>query len=183
MLAEGDGEGEREDEENKKGDSTPNKRRVSQGLPKNIQEREVIPEGVDKHELFNEDDFDPEDIINALQMSIKETKKEYNSLHINYIEDIKQKNEAQQLLQKCIEDLKFDITKSEKDISNYSTYNMLINILEKLCANKRGFENELNAKINNMISLEKKLKILTFIYDNGFQTNNAVKNKLLVYKK
>ena len=45
-----------------------------------------------------------------------ETKK----LSIAYSEEIKQKNESQQLLQKCIEDLKFEINKKQKDINNFS---------------------------------------------------------------
>lgn len=46
------------------------------------------------------------------------------SKKINLInsEEIKQRNESQQLLQKCIEDLKFDINKAQKDINNFSKF-------------------------------------------------------------
>lgn len=66
---------------------------------------------------------EPETIILALKQLIKETNKEYSTLNKNYSKLVKDKNESQQLLQKCIEDVKFDINKCNKDIFNLSKNN------------------------------------------------------------
>jgi hypothetical protein len=122
----------------------------------------------------NKDKHNPELIIQTLKENIKSVKNEYKYLHSNYIEEIRQRNEAQQLLQKCIEDVKFEINKIAKDISNFVKINQnSTNLLNK------KFEEQLNAKQNNLLSLENKLKILTFVYDNGFQNTKSKKNKLL----
>jgi hypothetical protein len=110
-------------------------------------------------------------IINQLKQSIKNVKNEYKNLSNVYVDEIKQKNEAQQLLQKCIEDLKFEISKTMKDISNYNKLHLTLN-------KKNGFEELLNAKTMHLTNLENKLKILTFVYDNGFQNAQMKKNKL-----
>ncbi len=61
-----------------------------------------------------------EKLIELLKMKIKNVKTESNKLNLINSEEIKQRNESQQLLQKCIEDLKFDINKAQKDINNFS---------------------------------------------------------------
>ena len=61
-----------------------------------------------------------EKLIELLKMKIKNVKTESNKLNLINSEEIKQRNESQQLLQKCIEDLKFDINKTQKDINNFS---------------------------------------------------------------
>jgi uncharacterized protein with gpF-like domain len=113
----------------------------------------------------------PEKIINRLKENIAASQKELRSLHHNHIENMSQRNEAQQLLQRCIQDVKFDINKIIKDIS----------ILQKktnlLMSNDR-FEIELKMKKTHLSNLENKLKILTFVYDNSFQTINYNPNKI-----
>ena len=66
-----------------------------------------------------------EKIINSLKHKIKSIKTETKKTGFAHSEEIKQKNESQQLLQKCIEDLKFDINKIQKDINNFSKKNIL----------------------------------------------------------
>jgi hypothetical protein len=82
-----------------------------------------------------------------------------------------QRNEAQQVLQKCIQDVKFDINKIIKDIS----------ILQKktnLMMSNDRLDIELKMKKTHLSNLENKLKILTFVYDNSFQTINYNPNKI-----
>jgi hypothetical protein len=124
--------------------------------------------------LFNSiEDYtnNPEILITALKENIKEAKREYKSLNFNYLEEIKQRNEAQQLLQKCIEDLKLEITRTSKDISNF----LKSPVIQK---NTKNFEELLQAKQTHLTSLENKIRILTFVYDNGFQNTKMKKNKL-----
>jgi len=109
-----------------------------------------------------------------LKDNIFEVKKEVKQYNLIYSDEIKQLNESQQLLQKCIEDLKFDINKIQKEINNF----------RKLNPNRKNFDLELNAKLNHLHDLEQKFRLLSFIYDNGFQTNKLIKkNKLFSSKK
>jgi hypothetical protein len=63
-----------------------------------------------------------------------------------------------------------------------------ISILQKksnfIISNER-FELELKMKKTHLSNLENKLKILTFVYDNGFQTINLKQNKITspIFKK
>jgi chromosome segregation ATPase len=109
-----------------------------------------------------------DEIINTLNKSIEDTKIKYNNLNSNYLQEIKRKNEAQQLLQKCIEDLKYEISKVTRDIAMFTKINF----------GKKGYEELIQAKNKNLSNLEEKLKKLTFIYDNGFQ--NIRKKNLII---
>jgi len=113
----------------------------------------------------------PEKIIHRLKENIAVSQKELRSIHHNYTENMYQRNEAQQVLQRCIQDVKFDINKIIKDIS----------ILQKktnLMMSNDRFETELIMKKTHLSNLENKLKILTFVYDNSFQTINYNPNKI-----
>jgi hypothetical protein len=130
-----------------------------------------------KRKLFDEEIEDyknyPNALITSLQENIKEIKSEYNSVHSNYIDEIKQRNEAQQLIQKCIEDLKIEISKVSKELS-YHAKNHGTNFRGPL----QKYDEQMLAKKNHQRNLEHKLKIMTFIYDNGFQNTKMRKNKL-----
>jgi hypothetical protein len=65
----------------------------------------------------------PEDLVMTLKEAIEDTKKQYKLMRKEYIDEVKKKNEAQQLLQKCIEDLKLEISLSIRDIQNHSKLN------------------------------------------------------------
>lgn len=62
----------------------------------------------------------PDMLINTLKVAITETKRQYKALRKEYIDEVRKKTEAQQLLQKCIEDLKLEISLSSKDLQNFS---------------------------------------------------------------
>ena len=79
---------------------------------------EMNNSGSDEKEKFQKDQN--EKLIHSLKAKIKKVNVETKKLSIAYSEEIKQKNESQQLLQKCIEDLKFEINKKQKDINNFS---------------------------------------------------------------
>ena len=79
---------------------------------------EMNNSGSDEKEKFQKDQN--EKLIYSLKAKIKKVNVETKKLSIAYSEEIKQKNESQQLLQKCIEDLKFEINKKQKDINNFS---------------------------------------------------------------
>ena len=78
---------------------------------------EMNNSGSDEKEKFQKDQN--EKLIHSLKAKIKKVNVETKKLSIAYSEEIKQKNESQQLLQKCIEDLKFEINKKQKDINNF----------------------------------------------------------------
>lgn len=63
----------------------------------------------------------PEVLVNTLKDAISETNKQYKILRREFIDEIKKKTESQQLLQKCIEDLKLEISLSSKDLQSFST--------------------------------------------------------------
>jgi hypothetical protein len=109
-----------------------------------------------------------EEVISTLKRSIEDSKIKYNNLNSNYLQEVKKKNEAQQLLQKCIEDIKYEISKVNKDIAMFT----------KLQFGKKGYDEQLQAKNKNLTNLEEKVKKLTFIYDNGFQ--NIRKKNLII---
>jgi hypothetical protein len=135
---------------------------VKSGTPTLSNQSRIIP--VDENNTAT----NPEDVIKLLKENIKNVRSEYKNLQTNYIEEQKKRNEAQQLMQKCIEDVNLEIKKSMKDISNFT----------KLYAGTRGFEDQLKAKQSNLESLENKMKILTFVYDNGIQNTKSKKAKL-----
>lgn len=123
----------------------------------------------------NEPYSSPDTLIEVLRENIKQVKTEYKILHKNHIEELRQRNEAQQLIQKCIEDLKLEITKTVKDINNFTKAGFSLTV-------SRKFDEQLAAKQNHLNNLENKIKILTFVYDNGFQNTKMKKNKLFSSK-
>jgi len=62
----------------------------------------------------------PEVLVNTLKDAIDDTNKQYKILRREFIDEIKKKSESQQLLQKCIEDLKLEISLSSKDLQCFS---------------------------------------------------------------
>ncbi len=63
----------------------------------------------------------PDVLVKTLKYAINDTNKQYKLLRKEFIDEVKKKSEAQQLLQKCIEDLKLEISLTTKDIQNFST--------------------------------------------------------------
>ena len=102
--------------------------------------------------------------LTKLREKVEKSKRNYNKIYREYIENQKKKTEAQQLIQKCIEDIQIQLNvannklKEQKNNTNSNTeyvdYNEMIKILER------------------------KLKILTFIYDNGIQNIKSKKTGL-----
>ena len=94
-------------------------------------------------------------VIRTLRANIKDAKEDYNKAYKSYIKCQKEKTEAKQLIQKCIEDLSIQL-----------------NSLNGRSANPN---NEVMR-----LSLERKLKVLTYIYDNGLQNIKNQKGKLIL---
>jgi hypothetical protein len=107
--------------------------------------------------------------IKKLKMELEKTQKEYNKIYKKYIESQKIKTDAQQLLQKCIEDVQIQLSQTN------TKYNELIQ------SGKQN-EEETNDVMSLKKTLEQKLKVLTFIYDNGIQNLKSHKTGLF-YKK
>jgi hypothetical protein len=107
--------------------------------------------------------------IKNLKIELEKTQKEYNKIYKKYIESQKIKTDAQQLLQKCIEDVQIQLSQTN------TKYNELIQ------SGKQN-EEETNDVMSLKKNLEQKLKVLTFIYDNGIQNLKSHKTGLF-YKK
>ena len=116
------------------------------------------------------DIFTPNQVeIRRLKIELERTQKEYNAIYKKYIESQKTKTDAQQLLQKCIEDLQIQLSQT----------NLKYN--EQMQGGKLTEDEENNAKAL-ISSLEQKLKVLTFIYDNGIQNLKSNKTGLFYVK-
>ena len=107
--------------------------------------------------------------IKNLKIELEKTQKEYNKIYKKYIESQKIKTDAQQLLQKCIEDIQIQLSQTN------NKYN-------ELTQSGKQNEEEINNAMNLKKTLEQKLKVLTFIYDNGIQNLKSHKTGLF-YKK
>ena len=107
--------------------------------------------------------------IKNLKMELEKTQKEYNKIYKKYIESQKIKTDAQQLLQKCIEDVQIQLSQTNVK------YN------EQIQNGKLSEEENKNIKLLTA-SLEQKLKVLTFIYDNGIQNLKSHKTGLFYVK-
>ena len=107
--------------------------------------------------------------IKNLKMELEKTQKEYNKIYKKYIESQKIKTDAQQLLQKCIEDVQIQLSQTNVK------YN------EQIQNGKLSEEENRNIKLLTA-SLEQKLKVLTFIYDNGIQNLKSHKTGLFYVK-
>lgn len=127
-------------------------------------------EGKEKREVKLEN-MKPDEIINVIKSEISAFEHENKELQRQNVRELQKKNEAQQLMQKCIEDLKFDLVKVTKEI----------NLLRSESITTRHGSislSELSSKLQFKADLEQKLKILTFVYDNAFQYDSFKKNTL-----
>ena len=121
--------------------------------------------GIKNDSMPNE--YYPSNLIMILKESIKAFHKDISELTVRITDEKKERNEASQLLQKCIDDLNLEIKGVMRNSylpnikPNYLTYRYNNNINP---ANKDKIE-----------ELEMKLIIFTYIYDNIFQ-NTKVKN-------
>lgn len=107
--------------------------------------------------------------IKQLKIELEKTQKEYNKIYKKYIESQKIKTDAQQLIQKCIEDIQIQLSQT----------NLKYN--EQLQNGNLSDEEKNNIK-SLITSLEQKLKVLTFIYDNGIQNLKSHKTGLFYIK-
>jgi len=107
--------------------------------------------------------------IKRLKVELEQTQKEYNEIYKKYIESQKTKTDAQQLLQKCIEDIQIQL----------SQINLKYNQQKKSEKLSEEENNDIKAVIS---TLEQKLKVLTFIYDNGIQNLKSNKTGLFYVK-
>lgn len=109
----------------------------------------------------------PEQMIPVIKKELENIQNENKKIKKQYIKEFQQKNEAQQLMQKCIEDLKFDLVKVTKEITFLKNEMAMANTISL---------SELNSKLQYKVSLEEKLKIMTFVYDNAFLSENFKNN-------
>ena len=107
--------------------------------------------------------------IKKLKFELEKTQKEYNIIYKKFIESQKIKTDAQQLLQKCIEDVQIQLSQTNL---KYNEQNQ----------NGKLSEEERNNIKSLISSLEQKLKVLTFIYDNGIQNLKSLKTGLFYVK-
>ena len=103
-------------------------------------------------------------LIRTMKENIEHVKQDYNKAYRSFVECQKEKTEAQQLLQKCIEDVSIQLN---------SVHSKMIG--ESVSVNSMSYQNYKEAEKN----LERKLKILTFVYDNGLQNLKVNKSKTL----
>ena len=121
----------------------------------------------------NEEQYYPHNLIVILKETIKAFHKDINELIVKITDEKKERNEASQLLQKCIDDINSEIKSLTRNSllpnikSNYLTY---------------GYDNSINSPNQEKVTeLEMKLVVLTFIYDNIFQ-NISNKNLYFISK-
>ena len=104
--------------------------------------------------------------IKKLKLELETVQNEYNQIYKQYIKEQKEKTDAQQLMQKCIEDIQIQLSQTNKKYNEQK---------------KNGDFDEKNMK-KLILSLEEKLKVLTFIYDNGIQNLKSEKTGLFYIK-
>jgi hypothetical protein len=131
-----------------------------------------------KNEKNNEnvkmpEEYYPSNLIVILKESIKAFHKDINELIVKTTDEKKERNEASQLLQKCIDDINSEIKVLTRNSllpnikTNYLTY---------------GYDNNIKSPNQNKVTqLEMKLVVLTFIFDNVFQ--NITNKKLYFISK
>ena len=117
--------------------------------------------------------YHPKNLILILKESIKAFHKDINELIVKTTDEKKERNEASQLLQKCIDDINSEIKVLTRNSllpnikPNYLTY---------------GYDNTIKSPNQNKVTqLEMKLVVLTFIFDNVFQ--NITNKKLYIISK
>ena len=118
----------------------------------------------------NVEQYYPHNLIVILKETIKAFHKDINELIVKITDEKKERNEASQLLQKCIDDINSEIKSLTRNSllpnikSNYLTY---------------GYDNSIKSPNQEKVTeLEMKLVVLTFIYDNIFQN---IMNKNLYF--
>ena len=119
------------------------------------------------------EEYHPNNLILILKESIKAFHKDINELIVKTTDEKKERNEASQLLQKCIDDINSEIKVLTRNSllpnikPNYLTY---------------GYDNTIKSPNQNKVTqLEMKLVVLTFIFDNVFQ--NITNKKLYIISK
>ena len=119
------------------------------------------------------EEYYPSNLISILKESIKAFHKDINELIVKTTDEKKERNEASQLLQKCIDDI-------NSEIKSLTRNSLLPNIKTNYLI--YGYDNNVNyANKEKVTELEMKLVILTFIYDNIFQ-NITNKNLYFISK-
>ena len=119
-------------------------------------------------------EYYPSNLIIILKESIKAFHKDISELTVRITDEKKERNEASQLLQKCIDDLNLEI----KGVMRNS---YLPNIKPNYLTFR--YNNNINpANKDKVNELEMKLTIFTYIYDNIFQ-NTKVKNLYYLTKE
>ena len=139
----------------------------------NIEEKKNDMDNIINNEIKNDvisEEYYPSNLIVILKESIKAFHKDINELIIRITDEKKERNEASQLLQKCIDDL-------NSEIKGLMRNSLLPNIKQNYLT--YGYNNNINSSNREKVNeLEMKLTIFTFIYDNIFQN---IKNKNLYY--
>ena len=104
--------------------------------------------------------------IKRLKDEIKMSKKKYKEVYEKYMEQLKRRTQAQQLIQKCIEDLQM---KQKQMIDQYN-----FDKFKGVNSDDLGYTESLN-------DIDQKINMLTFIYDNGIM--NLPMNKTGLFNK
>ena len=101
--------------------------------------------------------------IKKLKLELETVQNEYNQIYKQYIKEQKEKTNT---LQKCIEDIQIQLSQTKRKIEEQ----------------KKNGENEDKNMKKLIVSLEEKLKVLTFIYDNGTQNSQSNQTGLFFIK-
>jgi len=135
----------------------------------NHNNNEIIPNNENKNKEIPEEYY-PHNLILILKESIKAFHKDINELIVKITDEKKERNEASQLLQKCIDDI-------NSEIKGLTRNSLLPNIKPNYLT--YGYDNNKNSPNQGKVTeLEMKLVVLTFIYDNIFQN---IMNKNLYF--
>ena len=135
----------------------------------NLNNNEIISNNENKNKEIPEEYY-PHNLILILKESIKAFHKDINELIVKITDEKKERNEASQLLQKCIDDI-------NSEIKGLTRNSLLPNIKPNYLT--YGYENNKNSPNQGKVTeLEMKLVVLTFIYDNIFQN---IMNKNLYF--
>ena len=135
----------------------------------NNNNNEIIPNNENKNKEIPEEYY-PHNLILILKESIKAFHKDINELIVKITDEKKERNEASQLLQKCIDDI-------NSEIKGLTRNSLLPNIKPNYLT--YGYDNNKNSPNQGKVTeLEMKLVVLTFIYDNIFQN---IMNKNLYF--
>ena len=171
-------EKEENDDNNDKNDSNDNNDKVNENKNIiNVNEEKKNDYNNSNNGIKNDSmpsEYYPSNLIIILKESIKAFHKDISELTVRITDEKKERNEASQLLQKCIDDLNLEI----KGVMRNS---YLPNIKPNYLTFR--YNNNINpANKDKVNELEMKLTIFTYIYDNIFQ-NTKVKNLYYLTKE